>query len=347
MTAKKNNPVRKYFFISDFHKWGGAVTFTAHLLKSLGKNHVYRISGSSDRRGEIGDFGYGIKYKLGMPSLIEQTSDPFITDFFHYESMIPKMKRNDITVVIHDPTEIPNHDKSCLQYWNIICIRRALQNYLKEKYNVNSKFMYHPFWPYDTKYQSKGSESHNSNSLSEQKKHSLSVSISRIDYGKNIELIMQTNKLLEAESSYDKSQLIRMHGPFNQQYVDNVLGGSQHFAKFYCGTFPKSFDAISKILNGTKFVVDLSTINNDGGGTQYTFLEAIHHRAALVINRKWIENLPPELCDFKEDYNCYAVSNAKELSELIKNSKNIDTSRIVRNSEELLHRHINANWSFV
>lgn len=343
MPRKKSRRARNYFFLSHFHHWGGAVTFTVHLLKTLGINQVYRISQSPNRNGEVGNFGYGIVYKIALPSLLERSKDPFVTDFFNYDSVLPKMKRNDITVVIHDPTEIPKDDESFLEYWNIICIRKTLQFYLKEKYNVNSKFMYHPFWPYDTKYQNEGLE--HDNSVPEAGKHSMSVSISRIEYGKNIEVILEANKLLDAEPQNDKNLPVRMYGPFNQQYVDNVLGGWEFFAKFYCGTFAKSFEGISKVLNGTKFVIDLSTMDNDGGGTQYTFLEAIHHRAALIINRKWIENLPREFCDFKEGYNCYAVSNAKELSELIKNSKNIDTSKIVRNSEKLLHRHINSNWS--
>ena len=44
-----------------------------------------------------------------------------------------------------------------------------------------------------------------------------------------------------------------------------------------------------------------------------------------------------QYCDFKEDYNCYAVSNAKELSDLL--NSNIDTTRVVQNARRLLVRH--------
>ena len=42
------------------------------------------------------------------------------------------------------------------------------------------------------------------------------------------------------------------------------------------------------ILLGCKFVIDLSLIKNDGGGTQYTFLEAIYNDCVLVLHNDWI-----------------------------------------------------------
>ncbi|MBA3286096.1 MAG: hypothetical protein H0U27_13705 [Nitrosopumilus sp.] len=38
-------------------------------------------------------------------------------------------------------------------------------------------------------------------------------------------------------------------------------------------------------------MIDLSEIPHDGGGTQYTFLEAIYNNSAIVLNRKWIETV--------------------------------------------------------
>ena len=52
-----------------------------------------------------------------------------------------------------------------------------------------------------------------------------------------------------------------------------------------------SFDATSKILKKAKFMIDLSFLPNDGGGTQYTFLDAIFQNCAIILNRQWIENV--------------------------------------------------------
>ncbi len=87
-------------------------------------------------------------------------------------------------------------------------------------------------------------------------------------------------------------------------------------------------------------MIDLSFLPSDGGGTQYTFLDAIYHNCAIVLNRQWIENVDPKYRDFKEGENCYAVSNAEELKELLDNMRNIDTIKIVQNARKLLDRHI-------
>jgi hypothetical protein len=124
------------------------------------------------------------------------------------------------------------------------------------------------------------------------------------------------------------------------------LGGyNGDFSKYYYGMFDKSFSALSSILAQAKFVVDLTVLKYDGGGTQYTFLEAIHNGCALILHRKWLENeyVNPEYCDFKEGYNCLAVANENELAEIIK--KDPDTSKIVANARKLMDRHVKSDWS--
>jgi hypothetical protein len=87
-------------------------------------------------------------------------------------------------------------------------------------------------------------------------------------------------------------------------------------------------------------MIDLSILLDDGGGTQYTFLDAIYHNCAIILNRQWIENVDSKYRDFKEGENCYAVSTAEELGELLDNAENIDTTTIVQNARKLLDRHI-------
>ena len=112
-----------------------------------------------------------------------------------------------------------------------------------------------------------------------------------------------------------------------------------------CLTFT-AFDATSKILKKAKFMIDLSFLPNDGGGTQYTFLDALYHNCVIILNRQWIENVDAEYRDFKEGENCYAVSNAEELRELLDNAENIDTAKIVQNARKLLDKHIHnaSDW---
>jgi len=154
------------------------------------------------------------------------------------------------------------------------------------------------------------------------------VSISWIDFQKNIEIMLEANKT--AKNS------IKIYGWINKRYVTEKLDPAV-FSKCCQGKDDKSFSTTSKLLANSKFMVDLSFLSTDGGGTQYTFLDAIYHNCAIILNRWWIENVDAQYRDFKEDHNCYAVSNAKELSELL--NSNIDTTRVVQNARKLLARH--------
>jgi glycosyltransferase involved in cell wall biosynthesis len=342
--------------LSQFYRWGGTTTFTAHLLNSLRKETILLVESPYQQDKKKGNFGYGLQYQTVPTGFLDRIDNPFIVDFFRYNHVLSKLKRDDITIVIHDPAEISKENQSYLKYWNIICIRKAMQQYLRERYDVNSKFLYHPFYPYpiDTNNNCDNLGKDSDCGPYEDSRHEKKdvVSISRVDYGKNTEIIMEANALLQKEQggtdkNCNSGSTIKIHGPFDLQYVNTMLGGKENFIQYYYGTFKKSFGAISRILNKAKFVVDLSLIRHDGGGTQYTFLEAIYHNAALIINRNWIEKVDKKHRDFEEGYNCFAASNGNELAEIIKNSKNTDIEKVVRNSKKLLHRHINANWSSV
>jgi hypothetical protein len=90
-------------------------------------------------------------------------------------------------------------------------------------------------------------------------------------------------------------------------------------------------------------MIDLSQLPMDGGGTQYTFLDAIYHDCAIILNRKWIENLNAKFSDFKEGVNCYDVSDGPELAELL--YSDVDTSKVITNARKLLDRHIHVeSW---
>ena len=83
----------------------------------------------------------------------------------------------------------------------------------------------------------------------------------------------------------------------------------------------------------------MSAIKGDGGGSQYTFLEAIYQDCALVLNSKWVEGVKTP---FKNKFNCFVVSNEKELADLL--SSNPDTTKITQNAKKLLEPHIDVNW---
>jgi hypothetical protein len=164
--------------------------------------------------------------------------------------------RLDDILVIHDYRDISDNVVPHLRGWKLVTIRRTVQDYLKSKYDLSSLFLYHPFYSYPT--------------VSDRFERKGAVSISRISFEKNTDMIIKANKILQ-----DKQ--IKLFGCPSRMYVHLYLGGKKgDFNKYYYGIFDKSFSTLSNILAKTKFVVDLSVLKYDGGGTQYTFLEAIH-----------------------------------------------------------------------
>ena len=96
---------------------------------------------------------------------------------------------------------------------------------------------------------------------------------------------------------------------------------------------------MNKDILKCKFVIDLSTIKNDGGGTQYTFLEAIYNDCILILHNDWInkDNI------FKNNYNCLSVSNENELRNILESDGTYDN--IIKNSKEILKNNINVDWN--
>ena len=84
-------------------------------------------------------------------------------------------------------------------------------------------------------------------------------------------------------------------------------------------------------------MIDMSIIKGDGGGTQYTFFEAIHHDCILILHNEWIN----AGSTFKSGYNCIGVSSSEELAQVIeKGLSDKEYQNILMNSKKILQNHI-------
>jgi hypothetical protein len=143
---------------------------------------------------------------------------------------------------------------------------------------------------------------------------------------------------LKANQVLPKSKRVAIYGKANKQYVYFKLQDLP-FEESYKGHFPKSFEAIDDILRDAKYCVDMSVIQNDGGGTQYTFLEAMYQGVALVINRRWVEGFKTPFIDKK---NCFVVGDGEELAELLREDP--PTTGVQKEALKILTPHIEINW---
>ena len=303
--------------------YGGWVTYTAHL--SLKNDYpIYKIGKRTEKNTR--DYGYNCKYQnLVIEDLIKK-ENLMITaldkHYYEYLQYFPK----DTILVIHDPTELKNKSNPLIRdglidRFKIITIRQTVKDYLMKTYKFESQFLTHPFYQYEK------------NKLS---MNNYAVSISRIDFDKNIDIILKYNKLIENE---DKE--IKIFGKENRLYVHHKLK-DLNFHDYWHGSYPKNLPMTyttagieRDILKDCKFMVDLSTIKDDGGGTQYTFLEAIYNDCILILNREWIDK--GDL--FVENENCLAVKDEYELRDILLDTREYDRDKIVENARKILENH--------
>lgn len=306
--------------------YGGWVTFTTHLVKKF-NYRLYKVGKRTEKK--VRSFGYGVDYQnvslddlLTLPNLLITAVDK------HYWSIIPHLPA-DTRIVIHDPTELklsqtkPNplvQNECMLSKFRIYTIRETVQSYLQDKFQLSSQFKLHPFYAYPTPLP--GSNFH-------------AVSISRVDFDKNTDLILKANNLIS-----NPKQRIQIFGAENRLYVHHKLG-ELNFYQYWKGKFSKDYPLLFEnkdILKDTRFVVDMSTIKHDGGGSQYTFLEAIYQGCVLILHRDWVN----QGSIFQEGVNCLAAETPEELSNILTNSTNLEA--IVSQSRKLLEPHLQVCW---
>jgi len=206
-----------------------------------------------------------------------------------------------------------------------------VKKYLLEKYGIKSTFLLHPFFPY--------LKSIGVNKILKRRKGALSIS--RVDYDKHTEIIIEANKILKMKNK----PIIDIYGSKNDRYVYYILSKYDSMKdtdpnSSYKGTFEKSFEKVHELLRDKKFVVDMSAIRYDGGGSQYTFLEAIYEGCILILNEKWLDGKIKS--KFIPGENCFIVKNGEELAKLI--IKNPNVKEMVQESKDLLKPHISVNW---
>jgi hypothetical protein len=278
----KNN----LFYLSN-SQYGGWVSFSYHLAKILNDQHVIKVKDTFKGGGQF----YGdIKYKNIKKSAIHNFTTPIIlaVDKAHYD-LLKYFK--DATIIIHDPTELSAEVIEFAKNNRVVTIRETVHKLLN-KLGIDNVFLKHPFYKYpkydlDKKY---------------------NRSLSRVDFDKNTDIICKANNI---------GADIEIYGYKNHIYYFHKLK-ELGFDKYYKGYYSRNLNDISKLYAETRYLVDMSTIKNDGGGTQYTFLEAEYHDCGLILHKNWC-NVANSV--YKHGQNCYAVSNEQELIDALKQKR--------------------------
>lgn len=289
---------------------GGWVTFTAHLMRSL------EIMGEECQLFKVGNrtensrrpFGYGAYYRnLSLDDALKLRNVILVATAKNYREQAAALIVKGARVVLHDPTEL-RAGLAGLDVRRPWVIRKAVQAQVP-----GSVFIRHPYVRHEVP--------------GKLPKRKGIISTSRIDFDKNTTMILDANRLGAG---------IRIHGFENRLYTKFKIMPNYPEWEQSIAAYPRDTDAAFKLLLGAQAMVDLSDIKGDGGGTQYTFLEAWDADAAVIIGDWWMRRND----DMVPNKNCFVISNPDNLASLCKTiRKHGVPDLLMRGGEYALRRH--------
>ena len=277
--------------------YGGWATYTINLYWALRETGVwvklFKLRDKTNHR-QSHDFGSGVPYynitlddalKLPDPKVVVAGARKFRAETDRFIA-------SGAFLVVHDPTELKN--LPALPPERTIVIRRA-----GLVFAPHATFIRHPY-----------RRACNAGQDRVPAKSVHATSTARVDFDKHTDILLSANRLLPEEKR------IVIRGFENRRYTKFNLIDKHGFTwKQDISCFKRSASAAVDLLLPARFSVDMSAIVGDGGGTQYTFLEAWDAGAVLIINAAWNAAFPND--DMKPGDNCIAVHDAQELAGIL------------------------------
>jgi hypothetical protein len=112
-------------------------------------NPVLRVGKRSEAK--LRNFGYGLYYRNISESQVSSLRHGFKVIF--KEKFIPTLialnrnieRSSHTVIVVHDYRDISENVILLVKNYNLITMRKTVQEYLKSKYELDSSFIYHPF----------------------------------------------------------------------------------------------------------------------------------------------------------------------------------------------------------
>jgi hypothetical protein len=270
---------------------GGWPTYTAHLFHGLQEAghsvQLWRLGNRTETKQR--PFGRGLTYTNATAEYLAQIAR---TEKMHITAAEPAaaaavatLLRAGATITIHDPTELKGGMVEALQAARqqvpVSVIRNVMHSHL-ESHGISCQFVPHPYQRMPPT--PKLGINHNA------------VAFSRLDWDKGTHHFVAHNK------NHGPEKAIYMWGAENRLYTHHKLVEiDPGWRRYYRGQWPvDDLWAGTKIAQRAHYALDFSAIKGDGGGTQYTFLEALDGGATLILNKEWLVNGGPgdEMWDY-------------------------------------------------
>jgi hypothetical protein len=308
------------FYLSD-NTTGGWVTFTAHLMDGLAalgvETQLIKVRTKTESR--LRTFGYGQLYRnvalRDAMGVVESAPSIIVALQKNHRDSALALAGAGAWMVVHDPAEFKHLGDTPTD--RCLTIRRTVQGALP-----GSHLLPHPYG----RCRPAGSRP-----TGEWR----AVSVCRIDFDKNTHILLDANRLLP------DAMKINIHGFENRIYTRFKVTPNYPEWRQSEVAFPREAGAAVRLCGRATYAVDMSLIKGDGGGTQYSFMEAMDAGSVNIVHRGWI--LPDdEMVPYPEpEANCLAVESGSELSRVLRDGglRRAVVPALAASGERLLARH--------
>lgn len=323
-------------------RFGGWVTFTTHLYHGLlgqppsvndrfaesEEHEVIRVTTRTEKVHR--DMGNYVPYRNMKEEDVLELEGPLLITALdkHHRELGKKLLERGAHIVIHDPTELRNPEfKEFIDPSQVIVIRRLMLEHMPD-----ATFIPHPYMAAGT------TDPLNYHEWIDRDNHA--INIARLDFDKNSHWLFEANRILPpnrkivirgAENrTYTKNRIIPNYPEYiqdsNREIEDRAI-------------FRLDFRSALALCKSSKYMTDFSVIQGDGGGTQYTFLEAIDAGTICLLNKGWIKP-KDSMIDKGSEQNCIAFNHWTPFSKFLAGKINEYTASFIRvNAMKLLDQH--------
>tara|TARA_R110000868_G_scaffold5250_4_gene32207 strand:+ start:5907 stop:6926 length:1020 start_codon:yes stop_codon:yes gene_type:complete len=316
------------FYLSP-NPYGGWVTYTCHLIEALEavgvKCNLFKIRPRTEKFTR--KFGYDKLYRnISMEVALSRKYEKLIVAGAKQfkEQTLKLYKEGDANIVVHDPTELKNLPNP-LDSSRCVVIRKIGIEVLKKATGKEPTFIRHPYSFMEHTGESRFNMERTNTTGNK------AISTSRIDFDKRTDILLDANRLLP------EGNKINIRGFENRIYTRFKIVPKYPEWEQSKAHYPREKNYAVDLMKGYTFNVDMTHIVGDGGGTQYTWLEAWNAGCIPIIHESWLLDKPDDMIP---GYNCLTVNSPENLAEVLKTVQPYDIIEIMRlNGFKSLEQH--------
>jgi hypothetical protein len=209
---------------------------------------------------------------------------------------IARLVKAGMRVTVHDPNEfkVYDHLEDRTKVQRPICIRPTMRQFFKD-----AKFIPHPYVR----------EFSAPPALKDRELNAISVA--RVSFVKRTDIILDANAMVPPE------QQCVLRGAENRMFTKfKIMPRFPDWKQGQTG-FPMTWGASARECARARLAVDLTYFPDDGGGSQYSFMEAWDAGTVCVLHEDWLR-YKGEMMAWN---NCLPVKDAADLAKVLSRSK--------------------------